>query len=97
MSAPAGLCRVIFGHIGNPLCTQTPARGALPQLYAATDPSVEGGEFIGPDGLVGPKVTAEPIRRSRTLALPASRDLEDRSADTASERFHVHPEHPPIP
>lgn len=45
-----GLWRVVFGRIGNPLFAQSPAHGALPQLYAATDPGVESGEFIGPDG-----------------------------------------------
>ncbi|MEV2272701.1 oxidoreductase [Nonomuraea africana] len=50
-SAPIGLWRVVFGRIGNPLFAQTPAQGALSQLYAATDPGVEGGQFIGPDGL----------------------------------------------
>ncbi|MEU2239912.1 oxidoreductase [Streptomyces sp. NPDC018338] len=45
-----GLTRLVFGRIGNPLLAQSPERGALPQLYAATDPAVEGGEFIGPDG-----------------------------------------------
>ncbi|MGV9268060.1 oxidoreductase [Kitasatospora sp. NPDC003701] len=47
---PIGLWRVLLGRIGNPLLAQTPARGALPQLYAATAPAVEGGTFIGPDG-----------------------------------------------
>ncbi|WP_058041204.1 oxidoreductase [Streptomyces roseifaciens] len=50
-SAPIGLWRLVFGTIGNPLLAQPPARGALPQLYAATDPSAEGGQFIGPDGM----------------------------------------------
>jgi hypothetical protein len=27
--------------------------GALPQLYAATAPYIYGGEYIGPDGLLG--------------------------------------------
>ncbi|MFI9718523.1 oxidoreductase [Streptomyces sp. NPDC052396] len=49
-SAPVGLWRVVFGRIGNPLLAQPPARGALPQLYAATEPAVAGGQFIGPDG-----------------------------------------------
>ncbi|UNO39078.1 oxidoreductase [Streptomyces sp. MST-110588] len=49
-SAPVGLWRVVFGRIGNPLFAQAPADGALPQLYAATDPGVESGWFIGPDG-----------------------------------------------
>ncbi|MER7001131.1 oxidoreductase [Streptomyces sp. NPDC000410] len=48
-SAPTGLVRLMFGHVLKPLA-QSPDRGALPQLYAATDPSVEGGQFIGPDG-----------------------------------------------
>ncbi|MCZ1011042.1 oxidoreductase [Streptomyces lydicus] len=51
VSAPVGLWRVVFGRIGNPLFAQPPSHGALPQLYAATAPSVEGGDFIGPDGL----------------------------------------------
>jgi len=29
---------------------QSPERGALPTLYAATHPSLNGGEYIGPDG-----------------------------------------------
>ncbi|MBO0651315.1 SDR family oxidoreductase [Streptomyces triculaminicus] len=49
-SAPTGLWRIVFGRIGNPLLAQDPDRGALPQLYAATDPDAQGGQFIGPDG-----------------------------------------------
>ncbi|MFE0804464.1 oxidoreductase [Streptomyces sp. NPDC058812] len=49
-SAPTGMVRMLFGRILIPLA-QPPGRGALPQLYAATDPSAQGGEFIGPDGL----------------------------------------------
>ena len=33
-----------------PLVTQGPAAGALPQLRAATDPSVQGGQYYGPSG-----------------------------------------------
>src|SRR5260370_29002416 len=32
---------------------QSAAMGALPQLYAATAPSLSGGEYIGPDGFFG--------------------------------------------
>ncbi|MET9558196.1 oxidoreductase [Streptomyces sp. NPDC006645] len=49
-SAPIGPWRVVFGRIGNPLLAQSADAGALPQLYAATQPGVAGGEFIGPDG-----------------------------------------------
>lgn len=48
---PTGLWRVLLGRIGNPLSAQRPAEGALPQLYAATEPGVESGQFIGPGGL----------------------------------------------
>lgn len=49
-SAPTGMVKMLFGRVLIPLA-QSPDRGALPQLYAATDPSARGGEFIGPDGL----------------------------------------------
>ncbi|MFI6093023.1 oxidoreductase [Streptomyces sp. NPDC051218] len=48
---PIGLWRVLLGRIGNPLFAQRPADGALPQLYAATEPGVESGQFIGPGGM----------------------------------------------
>lgn len=51
MKDTSGLAKLFFGRIGNPLLAQRPERGALPLLYAATDPSVDGGEFIGPDGM----------------------------------------------
>ncbi|MFG2126773.1 oxidoreductase [Streptomyces sp. NPDC048751] len=47
---PVALWSVLFGRIGGPLLAQSPDRGALPQLYAATSPDVAGGDFIGPDG-----------------------------------------------
>jgi NAD(P)-dependent dehydrogenase (short-subunit alcohol dehydrogenase family) len=34
-----------------PLIAQSPARGALPTLLAATGPTVQGGQYYGPDGL----------------------------------------------
>ncbi|WTW95582.1 oxidoreductase [Streptomycetaceae bacterium NBC_01309] len=46
-----GLWRVVLGRIGNPLLAQRPDAGALPQLYAATEPGVASGDFIGPDGM----------------------------------------------
>jgi hypothetical protein len=36
--------------LGNKLITQSVERGALPQLYAATAPDVQGGEYFGPGG-----------------------------------------------
>ncbi|GGT80218.1 short-chain dehydrogenase [Streptomyces lateritius] len=49
-SAPTGMVKLLFGRVLAPLA-QSAERGALPQLYAATAPDVESGEFIGPAGL----------------------------------------------
>ena len=36
--------------VSNALLAQSADMGTLPQLYAATEPSVKGGDFVGPDG-----------------------------------------------
>jgi len=38
-------------ELGNRLFAQSAAMGALPTLYAATAPAVQGGDYFGPDGL----------------------------------------------
>ncbi|MGV9277809.1 oxidoreductase [Streptomyces griseosporeus] len=48
-SAPTGLVRFLFGRLLTPLA-QSPDRGALPQLYAATRPDAGSGQFFGPGG-----------------------------------------------
>jgi NAD(P)-dependent dehydrogenase (short-subunit alcohol dehydrogenase family) len=48
-SGTVGLNRLML-RIGTPLMAQPAARGALPQLYAATAPQVRGGQFYGPSG-----------------------------------------------
>ena len=48
----AGLPRpvaALYGWVGDRI-EQSDADGALPQLYAATMPDVQGGEYFGPDG-----------------------------------------------
>ena len=37
-------------NFGNTLVAQSDADGALPQLYAATMPNVEGDDYYGPNG-----------------------------------------------
>lgn len=66
-AAPPALDRAVFA-VTNRLLAQSSEMGALPQLYAATRPSLEGGLFIGPDGFEEqrgyPKVV-RPVRRGR--------------------------------
>jgi NAD(P)-dependent dehydrogenase (short-subunit alcohol dehydrogenase family) len=55
-----------FNQLGNSLFAQSAAQGALSELYAATAPEVEGGTYIGPDGIGGlrgyPKVVKSNAR-----------------------------------
>jgi NAD(P)-dependent dehydrogenase (short-subunit alcohol dehydrogenase family) len=39
-------------HVGNRVWAQSAEMGALPTLYAATEPGLEGGTFCGPDGFL---------------------------------------------
>jgi NAD(P)-dependent dehydrogenase (short-subunit alcohol dehydrogenase family) len=48
-SGPTGLAKAVMA-ISNRLVAQPPERGALPTLYAATAPGVQGGDYYGPDG-----------------------------------------------
>jgi NAD(P)-dependent dehydrogenase (short-subunit alcohol dehydrogenase family) len=49
-NGPTGMQRFLLTRVGNPLLAMTAEQGALSLLYAATDPSVQGGELIGPGG-----------------------------------------------
>lgn len=58
----------------NTLFTQSTARGALPQLFAATNPHVANGAYFGPDGLGemwGAVKPVKTIRAARNEALAA--------------------------
>lgn len=70
-SAPIGLWRVVLGRIGNPLFAQSAGAGALPQLYAATQPGVLSGEFIGPAGVA--ELRGAP---TRVKLAPGAADVE---------------------
>jgi hypothetical protein len=58
---------------------QSADRGALPQLYAATAPGVEGGTFVGPDGF-------QEMRGHPTLVQPTP---EAQDADIARRLWAV--------
>jgi NAD(P)-dependent dehydrogenase (short-subunit alcohol dehydrogenase family) len=49
-TGPTGAALLLM-KVGNALVAQKAERGALPQLYAATAPGVQGGQFFGPGGL----------------------------------------------
>jgi NAD(P)-dependent dehydrogenase (short-subunit alcohol dehydrogenase family) len=66
LSGPTGLMRAVL-RVTNQLVAQGVEQGALPQLYAATAPEVDGGAFIGPDGFRearGHPTFVEPVGRA---------------------------------
>ncbi len=69
-AAPPALDRWAMA-VANHLFAQSAEMGALPELYAATRPNLDGGLFIGPDGFEEqrgyPKVVS-PIRAGRDAA-----------------------------
>jgi len=90
-SAPGGMTKVVFGHILRPLA-QSPAQGALPQLYAATAPGVEGGALIGPDGPGELRGAPKTVQISRAAADPETgRRLWDLSEELTGVHFALQP------
>jgi NAD(P)-dependent dehydrogenase (short-subunit alcohol dehydrogenase family) len=53
-------------EIANNLLAQSAAMGALPILYAATEPGLQGGDYIGPDGLMGMRGYPAPTQSSHS-------------------------------
>ena len=49
-SAESSGVEAFMMSIGNAIIAQSAAMGALPTLYAATNPNVQGGQYFGPDG-----------------------------------------------
>lgn len=72
-----GARRSLFGRLvvlGNHLLAQPAELGALPTLYAATAPGIQGGDYIGPDGPLefrGHPVRVHPRRSARDEVLAA--------------------------
>jgi NAD(P)-dependent dehydrogenase (short-subunit alcohol dehydrogenase family) len=67
LSGPTGVLN-LFMRIGNRFIAQSAEMGALNELYAATAPGVEGGQFIGPDGnneMKGYPTIVQPIASAR--------------------------------
>ncbi|HEU4329400.1 MAG TPA: oxidoreductase [Roseiflexaceae bacterium] len=61
----------LIGRVANAIFAQSPAKGALPTLYAAVAPGVNGCDYIGPDGPLGARGNPVKIRSS-----PRSYDAE---------------------
>ena len=88
-SGPTGAFKM-FGRIGNRLVAQSAEMGALPQLYAATHPGVEGGQFFGPDRLFENRGHPTAVRPVRTARDPdTARRLWEVSEELTGVRFDL--------
>ncbi len=77
-----------MADFGNRLVAQSDAQGALPQLYAATAPGVQGGDYFGPDGLFGLRGAPTKVRPpGRALDAAAAHLLWDRSEELTEVRY----------
>jgi NAD(P)-dependent dehydrogenase (short-subunit alcohol dehydrogenase family) len=72
VSAQDNIIKRLVMPAGARLISQSAAKGALPQLYAATSVDVRGGEYFGPNGI------AESFGYPKRVdSIPASKSLED--------------------
>ncbi|CAN5489206.1 SDR family NAD(P)-dependent oxidoreductase [soil metagenome] len=69
-TGPTGLMKHLMS-VTNRVLAQSAEQGALPTLYAATDPDVRGGDYYGPDGFM--EARGKPTKVGVT---PAGRDPE---------------------
>lgn len=67
-TGPTGMSAFVM-KLGNALIAQKADRGALPQLFAATAPTVRGGQFYGPSGFQEMRGTPTEVH-----AIDAARD-----------------------
>ena len=86
-AAPPMLDRAVMA-VANRLFAQSAEMGALPELYAATRPSLESGLFIGPDGFDeqrGHPTVVSPVRAGRDEQ--AARRLWEMSEQLTGVRY----------
>jgi NAD(P)-dependent dehydrogenase (short-subunit alcohol dehydrogenase family) len=80
-SGPTGVAKLAL-KVSNKFIAQEAEMGALPQLYAATNPEIESGQFVGPNGRrerTGYPTLVEPLEAAR------DRELAKRLWDVSEE------------
>jgi NAD(P)-dependent dehydrogenase (short-subunit alcohol dehydrogenase family) len=58
------LVDALLMRVGNAVIAQSDEMGALPTLYAATEPGLQGGTYVGPDGLAEQRGHPRPVTPS---------------------------------
>ncbi len=74
--------------VANRLFAQSPAMGALPTLYAATAPSVNGCDYIGPTGMAGMRgYPAKVLSSERSYDLSSAQQLWQMSEEMSGVHY----------
>ena len=90
-SGPTGPMK-FFMRIGNAVVAQSADMGALDQLYAATDPGAESGEFIGPRRMREQRGTPTVVQPDPNATDPAlARRLWDLSEELTGVQYEFQP------
>jgi NAD(P)-dependent dehydrogenase (short-subunit alcohol dehydrogenase family) len=90
-AGPTGMTNLVL-RLVTPILAQPAERGALDQLYAATEPSVHSGQFIGPDGRSegrGYPTVVQPVESAKDPEL--ARRLWTLSEELTGVDFHLPP------
>ena len=86
-AAAAPLVDRLVMKVANAVVAQNDAMGALPVLYAATEPGLEGGTYAGPDGIAEQRGHPKVVQPNRTARNEeTARRLWDVSADLTGVR-----------
>lgn len=74
--------------LGNVFVAQNARTGALPILFAATEPDIAGGDYIGPQGFFGLRGSPGPAKSTRASRDPlVARELWNLSESLTSVKF----------
>jgi NAD(P)-dependent dehydrogenase (short-subunit alcohol dehydrogenase family) len=86
-AGPPGLDAAVM-KVTNHVVAQSDKMGALPTLYAATEPGLEGGTFCGPDGFMEGRGHPQRVAASKAARDPeAARRLWEVSEEMTGVRF----------
>jgi NAD(P)-dependent dehydrogenase (short-subunit alcohol dehydrogenase family) len=90
-AAPPLVDRLVM-RVGNLVIAQSEDMGALPTLYAATEPGLAGGTYVGPDGLGEQRGHPKPVAPNRAARdEEVARRLWEVSEEMTGVRFELGP------
>jgi NAD(P)-dependent dehydrogenase (short-subunit alcohol dehydrogenase family) len=82
--------KLYFGKIFSKVLGQSPDKGCLPMVYAATSKDIEGGEYIGPNGFKKIRGYPEKQESSKTSHnREDAKELWERSEELTDVKFEI--------